>query len=105
MSASSGHPVIALRVDGGASENALMLELQADQLQVPVQRPTVRETTALGAAYLAGLAEGVWSNLNEVADQWTLDIEVQPRVDRDAADTAHGTWRRAVERSLDWARP
>jgi glycerol kinase len=105
MSASSGHPIVALRVDGGASENALMLELQADQLQVPVQRPTVRETTALGAAYLAGLAEGVWSNLDEVADQWALDVEVQPTVDRAAADAGHDLWRRAVERSLDWARP
>jgi glycerol kinase len=105
MSATSGHPIIALRVDGGASENMLMLELQADQLQVPVQRPNVRETTALGAAYLAGLAEGVWSSLDEVADQWTLDVEVEPTIDRAAADAAHGTWRRAVERSLDWARP
>ena len=103
MTATSGHPILSLRVDGGASENALMLELQADQLQVPVQRPTVRETTALGAAYLAGLAEGVWSSPDDLANRWTLDIEVAPTADRATADAAHAGWRRAVERSLAWA--
>ena len=67
MCAASGHDVRALRADGGASVNDLLLQLQADQLQVPVARPVVQETTALGAAYLAGLAEGVWSSLDEVA--------------------------------------
>jgi glycerol kinase len=101
MSASSGHPIVALRADGGASDNDLLLQLQADQLQVPVQRPVVRETTALGAAYLAGMAEGVWSSLDEVAAQWALDREFEPGADGDAA---HAQWRRAVERSLGWAR-
>ncbi|MCU1375863.1 MAG: glycerol kinase, partial [Actinomycetia bacterium] len=105
MSASSGHPIVALRADGGASENGLLLQLQADQLQVPVQRPVVRETTALGAAYLAGLAEGVWSSLDEVAGQWALDVEVTPEADAAAADAAHAGWLRAVDRSLGWARP
>jgi glycerol kinase len=104
MSATSGHPIVALRVDGGASENELMLELQADQLQVPVQRPTVRETTALGAAYLAGLAEGVWSGVEEIEKQWVLDAEVMPSTDAVTADAAYQGWRRAVERSLGWAR-
>jgi glycerol kinase len=104
MAASSGHPIVALRVDGGASDNGLLLQLQADQLRVPVQRPVVRETTALGAAYLAGLAEGVWSSLDEVADQWALDVEVAPARDAAAVDADHATWRRAVERSLGWAR-
>jgi glycerol kinase len=93
-----------LRVDGGASENALVLELQADQLQVPVQRPTIRETTALGAAYLAGLAEGVWSSVDEISAKWSLDVEVAPSVDQRSADAAYDGWRRAVERSLAWAR-
>jgi glycerol kinase len=105
MSASSGHPIVALRADGGASENGLLLQLQADQLGVPVQRPVVRETTALGAAYLAGLAEGVWSGLDEVASQWALDLEVAPGAGATSADAAHAGWRRAVERASRWERP
>lgn len=105
MSASSGHPVVGLRVDGGASANGLLLELQADQLQVPVQRPVVSETTALGAAYLAGLAEGVWSGVEEVADQWALDREVAPTLDPATANAAHTGWRRALGRSRHWEQP
>ena len=81
----------------------LLLQLQADQLQAPVSRPTVQETTALGAAYLAGLAEGVWSSPDEVTENWVLDVEVEPSAGRDAADAAHATWLRAVERSRGWA--
>jgi glycerol kinase len=103
MSAASGHEVVAMRVDGGASVMPLLLQLQADQLQVPVSRPTVQETTALGAAYLAGLAEGVWSSPDEVTRNWVLDVEIEPEAGRDAADAAHGTWLRAVERSRGWA--
>ncbi len=103
MSAASGHEVVAMRVDGGASVMPLLLQLQADQLQVPVSRPTVQETTALGAAYLAGLAEGVWSSPDEVTRNWVLDVEVEPAGDRAAADAAHATWLRAVERSRGWA--
>ncbi|MCU1377875.1 MAG: glycerol kinase [Acidimicrobiales bacterium] len=105
MAASSGHPIVALRADGGASDNSLLLQLQADQLQVPVQRPVVRETTALGAAYLAGLAEGVWSSLDEVAAHWALDVEITPQADAATADAAHAGWLRAVERSLGWEKP
>src|SRR5919109_4209612 len=79
MTAASGREIAALRADGGASVNDLLLQLQADQLQVPVARPVVQETTALGAAYLAGLAEGVWSSLDEVASHWALDAEFRPR--------------------------
>jgi glycerol kinase len=104
MTTASGEPLLALRADGGASANGLLLQLQADQLQVPVQRPVVQETTALGAAYLAGLAEGVWSSLEEVGAQWQLDVEVAPAVDRATADAAHDGWLRAVDRSLRWAR-
>jgi len=102
MCAVSGTSLPSLRVDGGASSNQLLLQLQADQLQVPVQRPVVQETTALGAAYLAGLAEGVWSSLDEVASQWQLDVEVAPSADAADADAAYDGWKRAVERSLQW---
>ncbi len=104
MTAVAGHPVPVLRVDGGASANDLLMQLQADQLQVPVARPVVQETTALGAAWLAGLAEGVWSDVEEVARQWRLDHEFLPEVERPAADRAWEGWRRAVERSLSWER-
>jgi glycerol kinase len=102
MSRASGERLTALRADGGASANDLLLQLQADQLQTPVQRPVVQETTALGAAYLAGLAEGVWSSLDDVAAQWRLDVEVVPATDSAIADAAYAGWTRAVERSLRW---
>ncbi|MCO8126781.1 glycerol kinase GlpK [Acidimicrobiia bacterium EGI L10123] len=103
MSAASGREVLAMRVDGGASVMPLLLQLQADQLQVPVSRPTVQDTTALGAAYLAGLAEGVWSSPDEVRENWVLDVEVEPAASRDEVDAAHTTWLRAVERARGWA--
>lgn len=103
MSAASGHEVKAMRVDGGASVMGLLLQLQADQLQVPVSRPQLQESTALGAAYLAGLAEGVWSSSSEVTDNWLLDTEVHPAADRTTVDEAHATWLRAVERSRAWS--
>ena len=103
MASAAGRPVAALRADGGASAMDLLLELQADQLGVPVARPVVQETTALGAAYLAGLAEGVWGSLEELAGQWALDIEVEPSSDRAAADAAHERWLAAVGRSRSWS--
>jgi len=102
MTAASGYPIAELRVDGGASVMDLLLQLQADQLQVPVARPVVQETTALGAAYLAGLTEGVWGSTDDVAASWHLDVRCEPKADRAAADTAHARWQRAVERSRDW---
>jgi glycerol kinase len=104
MSAASGTPIRALRVDGGAAVMDLLLQLQADQLQVRVSRPRVQESTALGAAFLAGLAEGVWGSLDDVARCWQLDAEFAPSVDRELADLVHGEWARAVERSRGWAR-
>ena len=103
MSEASGHPIRALRADGGASAMDLLLQLQADQLQVPVARPIVQETTALGAAYLAGLAEGVWPSLEELAKYWQLDVEVAPAAGPGAADALYARWQRAVERSRAWA--
>jgi glycerol kinase len=89
-----------LRVDGGASANNLLMQIQADQLQMPVERPVVAETTGLGAAFLAGLATGVWSSTEELAATWQLDRRFEPG-SRD--DTAHRRWREAVRRSLRWA--
>ena len=103
MCSASGRDVQALRADGGASSNDLLMQLQADQLQVPVQRPRVQETTALGAAYLAGLAEGVWSSLDELATHWALDAEFTPKTSQGGADSRHAGWSRAVERSRGWA--
>jgi glycerol kinase len=102
MSAASGRTVEVLRADGGASVMDLLLRLQADQLGVPVARPRNQETTALGAAYLAGLAEGVWGSLDELEAQWDLELEVQPDPDRAAADAAYATWHRAVDRARGW---
>jgi glycerol kinase len=102
MTASSGRAVEQLRVDGGASVMDLLLQIQADQLRVPVARPTIQETTALGAAYLAGLAEGVWSSLDELAQQWQLDVEVTAAADEAVAEALHQRWLRAAERSRNW---
>jgi glycerol kinase len=100
MTRASGVPIRDLRVDGGAAVMNLMLQMQSDQLAVDVVRPTELETTAIGAAYLAGLAEGVWSSTDEIASRWELERRFSPRnADRDAA---HAQWLRAVERSRDW---
>jgi glycerol kinase len=103
MTASSGHGVPSLRVDGGASVMDLLLQIQADQLQVPVTRPRVVETTAVGAGLLAGLAEGVWSSIDEIAGLWTPAAEMVPRATKAGADTHHQGWRRALERARAWA--
>jgi glycerol kinase len=102
MSASSGQRITTLRADGGAATD-FVLQLQADQLGVEVQRPAVAETTALGAAYLAGLAEGFWQSLDDISANWSLDESLQPADDRTSADALHAQWLRAVERSRDWA--
>jgi glycerol kinase len=104
MRADSGVPVVELRADGGASAMDLLLQLQADLLGVPVRRPKVRETTALGAAYLAGLGRGIWGSTDEIAEHWQAEAEFTPQ-DRTGAESAYRDWRRAVERSLRWASP
>jgi glycerol kinase len=90
---------LALRVDGGASANDLLMQFQADQLQRPVERPRIAETTALGAAFLAGLATGVWSSPAELAATWQLDRRFTPG-ERDEA--SHRRWRSAVEQTKGW---
>ncbi len=104
MTAEEGGSTGVLRVDGGAARNDSLLQFQADLLEVPVERPVVTETTAAGAAFLAGLATGVWSDLDAIAATWALDRRFEP------ADGCRGRgtgcwrgWRRAVERSLRWA--
>jgi len=104
METAGGHSVSSMRVDGGASVMDLLMQIQADQLGVTVSRPKVTETTALGSAMLAGLAEGVWSSVDDLADAWQLDAEFTPNMDRSAADALHVDWLRAVERSLSWDR-
>jgi len=107
MESACGRPIEDLRVDGGASVMDLLLRLQADQLGITVRRPVDQETTALGAAYLAGLAEGVWPSLDAIAHRWLTDTVVEPHLpgspQRLAADALHTQWLRAVERSRDWA--
>jgi len=103
MSDASGHPIRALKADGGAAANDLLLQLQADDLQVPVSRPVIQETTALGAAYLAGLAEGVWGSTGDITANWRLDATFAPQADLATADNRHVAWSRAVERSRGWA--
>jgi len=103
MAAATGRPLVELRADGGASAMDLLLQLQADQTGSPVVRPTSVESTALGAAHLAGLAEGVWGSLDDVAALWEPDVEAQPAVDRELADAAYAGWLRAVDRSRSWA--
>ncbi|MYB27673.1 MAG: glycerol kinase, partial [Acidimicrobiaceae bacterium] len=103
MAVATSTPVRTLRVDGGASVMDSMLQLQADQLGVTVQRPKLQEATALGAAYLAGLTTGVWPSLEAIAGHWELDFEAVPSAERDLADSAYADWKRAVERSRGWA--
>ncbi len=102
MSAASGRVVTELRVDGGASVMDLLLQFQADQIGVSVTRPSIQETTALGSAYLAGLAEGVWSTTDEVAANWAVDASFTPEFDRSEADARHQRWLDAVTRSRGW---
>jgi glycerol kinase len=104
MVRASGTPITDLRVDGGAAVMDLLLQMQADQLGVPVRRPKDQETTALGAAFLAGLAEGVW-DLAAIEASWQLDATFEPVEDRTFPDLFHAQWLRAVERSRGWALP
>jgi glycerol kinase len=87
-----------LRVDGGAAANDLLLQFQADLLGVPVVRPRTLETTALGAAYLAGLAAACWTGIDDIAARWRAQRRFEPEMDRDQAQRLIANWRRAVER-------
>ena len=98
----SGVRLQALKVDGGATVNDLLMQLQADILGVPVVRPTVTETTALGAAYAAGVAVGVWEDLESLRRNWRVDRQWTPRWSADRREQTYRTWRKGVERSLGW---
>jgi glycerol kinase len=104
MASDCGMALTELRVDGGASRNNLLMQMQADILGVPVVRPKVTETTALGAAYLAGLACGFWSGADEVAAQWSVDRRFEPAMSAPERAARMARWHQAVERSRHWAR-
>ena len=103
MERDAGIRLAELRVDGGATANNLLMQFQADVLGVPVVRPKVLETTALGAGYLAGLAVGFWKDASDVAANWQVDRTFEPTLPRDRADALTARWHKAVARAKDWA--
>ena len=105
MAADAGIAVRELRVDGGAAANDFLCQFQADVMNVAVLRPRVIETTALGAAYLAGMGAGVWSSLDDVGRRWTLERRFEPLPDERARVERYDGWRRAVARSKGWVTP
>lgn len=102
MEADSGNRLAALKVDGGAVANNLLMQFQADLLGVPVDRPQITETTALGAAYLAGLATGVWTSKEDLKKSWQLDTRFTPALDKKDADKLYKGWRKAVKHAENW---
>jgi glycerol kinase len=104
MEQDSGHASKELRVDGGAAANNLLLQFQADLLGIPVVRPKVLETTALGAAYLAGLATGVWTSREQIAKQWKVAKRFEPNMKREEAARRMEEWKRALERARGWGK-
>jgi glycerol kinase len=102
MQKDAGIGLRELRVDGGAARNNLLMQFQADILGVPVVRPTVTETTALGAAYLAGLAVGFWGTLEEIESQWQVERRFEPQMPAEEATRQLEQWRRAVQRAMHW---
>lgn len=98
----SGVHITTLKVDGGMTKNNLLMQHQADVLDVPVIRPRVSETTCLGAAYAAGLATGVWNDLDELKSHWRKDVEWTPAMEASVRDREYHNWRKAVEKSLGW---
>jgi glycerol kinase len=102
MQRECGACLTALKVDGGATANATLLQFQANLLGVPVRRPVVAETTALGAAYLAGLAVGYWTDLEDIRRNWALDREFTPMGDAAWRDGLYADWKKAVARSQRW---
>jgi len=103
MNADAGQPMGALRVDGGAAANDTLLQFQADILDLPVERPVVAETTALGAAWLAGLATGFWRDSTEIAANRAVGRRFEPSMEPARRERLLRGWKRAVERARDWA--
>jgi glycerol kinase len=104
MQADAGMPISELRVDGGASRNDLLMQFQADILGVPVLRPRITETTALGAASLAGLAIGLWRDETELAQHWQCDTQFDPRMSDDERQIRLARWQEAITRATGWAK-
>ncbi|HMD81611.1 MAG TPA: FGGY-family carbohydrate kinase, partial [Anaerolineales bacterium] len=102
MEADSGVKLTALKVDGGMVFNELLMQFQSDILNVPVIRPKVAETTALGAAYAAGLAVGFWKDFDELKSNWGRDKEWQPAMDENVREKLYSGWKKAVTRTFDW---
>jgi len=102
MKEDSGIPMNGLRVDGGACANNMLMQFQADVLQVPVVRPKVIETTALGAAYLAGLAVGFWKDRAEVGRAWQVERTFAPQMSADEAKHRRSRWSQALSRAREW---
>ena len=102
MQADSGIELKALKVDGGASANNFLMQFQADIIGKEVHRPSTVETTALGAAYLAGLAVGFWNDKNEIKKNWCLETTFSPNMNEEERNLKHKKWKKAVERSLNW---
>jgi glycerol kinase len=98
----AGVPVTELKVDGGMVANDMLMQFQSDVLGIPVVRPKVPETTALGAAYAAGLATGVWGGLDELRANWAEDRRWEPRLEKAERERRLATWRKAVTRTFDW---
>jgi len=102
MEDDAGERMTELRVDGGAAANDLLMQFQADILRIPIVRPTVLETTALGAAYLAGLAVGYWTTIDDIVANWNVDRRFEPQRSDTEAEHLRSRWREAVERAKDW---
>jgi len=102
MQKDCGYPIRELKVDGGASASDVLMQIQANMLQVDINRPRNVETTALGAAYLAGLAAGVWNSPRGIIDNWQSERVFSPQMDIQTRDDYYSGWKRAVERSMHW---
>jgi glycerol kinase len=105
MRADSGVPLTELRVDGGAARNDLLMQIQADLLGAPVVRPAITETTALGAAYLAGLGVGFWKSVDEITGQWRVDRRFDPQMTSARRQELRSRWSSAVARARQWETP
>jgi glycerol kinase len=103
MNADSGVALTSLKVDGGMVFNDTLMQFQSDVLGVPVVRPTVAETTSLGAAYAAGLAVGFWAQVEDLRENWGKDKEWTPHMEKATVDHEYALWKKAVTRTFDWA--
>ena len=97
------HGITSFRVDGGGTANNFLMQFQADILGVPLEKPAITEMTAAGAGWLAGLAVGIWEDMDHIADQWKLDKVFEPKMSKDQREELYAGWKKAVDRSRGWA--